>query len=77
MVKFRCKNGCLNGGSPFCKIRKCAQKRGLEGCWLCAEFENCKELDFLVPVHGDAHKKNLWNIKRNGKNVFVEGKRLW
>lgn len=78
MVKFRCKKGCKNGGgSPFCKIRKCSQKKGLEGCWLCEKFENCKELNFLVPVHGDAHKKNLRNIKKNGKEAFVEGKRLW
>ena len=29
MVKFRCRNG---GGSPFCKIRLCAQKKDIEGC---------------------------------------------
>lgn len=78
MVKFRCRKGCRNGGgSPFCKIRKCSQQKGLEGCWLCEKFESCKELDFLVPVHGDAHKKNLRNIKIKGKDAFVEGKRLW
>ncbi len=78
MVGFRCKKGCRNGGgNPFCKIRKCAQKKGLEGCWLCETFENCKNLDFLVPVHGDAQKKNLRNIKKNGKDAFVEGETLW
>ena len=60
MVKFRCKKGCRNGGgSPFCKSRICAQKKGLEGCWLCEKVEGCKKLEFLVPVHGDAHIKNL------------------
>jgi hypothetical protein len=78
MVKFRCRKGCRNGGgSPFCKIRKCAQKKGIEGCWLCEEFENCEKLDFLKPVHGDAHKKNLQIIKRKGEDAFVKGKRLW
>ncbi len=78
MVKFRCKRGCRNGGgSPFCKIRKCAQKRNLDGCWDCNEFENCKELRFLEPVHGDAHIKNLRNIKRKGKKDFVKGKTIW
>jgi hypothetical protein len=78
MVKFRCRRGCRSGGgSPFCKIRKCAQKKGFEGCWLCSEFENCEKLDFLNPVHGDAHKKNLRKIKRLGKEEFVIGKRLW
>jgi hypothetical protein len=78
MVRFRCRKGCrAGGGSPFCKIRKCAQKKEIEGCWLCEEFEVCEELDFLIPVHGDAHKKNLRRIKRNGKTGFIEGKRLW
>jgi hypothetical protein len=78
MVKFRCRKGCKNGGgSPFCNIRKCAQKKEIEGCWLCDEFESCKKLDFLVPVHGDAHVKNLKTIKRKGKEGFLKGKTLW
>jgi len=78
MVKFRCKKGCKGGGgSPFCKIRKCAQEKGFEGCWLCSGFETCEKLEFLAPVHGDAHKKNLRKIKRDGTKAFVEGKRLW
>jgi hypothetical protein len=78
MVKFRCKKGCKNGGgSPFCKIRICAQKKDFEGCWLCDKFETCKKLEFLVPVHGDAHIKNLRAIKRKGKEAFVKGKSLW
>ncbi|MEW6621079.1 MAG: DUF3795 domain-containing protein [bacterium] len=56
MVKFRCKKGCKNGGGPpFCKIRKCCQKRKIKGCWECNEFEICEKLDFLEPVHGNAH----------------------
>jgi hypothetical protein len=78
MVKFRCRKGCRNGGgSPYCAIRKCSQEKGFEGCWVCLEFEKCEKLDFLAPVHGDAHKKNLRGIKRNGLKPFVEGKRLW
>ena len=78
MVKFRCKRGCRSGeGSPFCKMRKCCQKKELEGCWVCDEFENCEKLDFLNPVHGDAHIKNLRTIKKHGTNGFIDGKRLW
>ena len=78
MVRFRCRKGCRNGGgNPACKIRKCAQKKGFEGCWMCQDFEKCKNLEFLVAVHGDAHKKNLRGIKRNGLKPFIEGKRLW
>ena len=78
MVKFRCKRGCRNGGgSPFCKIRKCAQKKELQGCWECDSFETCKELDFLEGVHGDAHLKNLRKLNRKGTKEFVQGKTLW
>lgn len=78
MVKFRCRKGCQNGGgSPFCKIRKCIQKKGLDGCWECTEFETCKKLIFLENVHGDAHIKNLKIIKKIGVKEFVKGKTLW
>jgi hypothetical protein len=78
MVKFRCRKGCKKGGgSPFCKIRKCAQKKGLDGCWECPEFETCEELVFLEPVHGDAHTKNLKKINKKGKKEFIKGKTLW
>ena len=78
MVKFRCKKGCKNGGGPpFCKIRMCCQKKGFDGCWECVEFETCEKLDFLKPVHGDAHLKNLRKIKKVGDNNFLKGKKYW
>jgi len=78
MVKFRCKNGCKNGGgNPFCKIRKCCRKKGIEGCWECDLFETCEKLDFLKPVHDEGHIKNLRKIKRKGKEEFLKGKRNW
>jgi len=78
MVRFRCHKGCRNGGGPpFCKMRKCAQKKGYEGCWECDEFETCKKLDFLKEVHDDGHLKNLRRLKKNGKEEFIKGKRDW
>ncbi|MBC8204033.1 DUF3795 domain-containing protein [bacterium] len=78
MVKFRCNKGCRDGGGPpFCKIRQCCQKKEIEGCWECEEFETCEKLDFLKPVHEDAHIKNLRKIKKQGMEKFVEGKRDW
>ena len=78
MVKFRCSKGCRNGGgSPFCKIRKCVQKKELDGCWECDEFIDCDKLKFLENVHGDAHIKNLKKIKKEGKENFAKGKTLW
>jgi len=78
MVKFRCKKGCRNGGGPpFCKIRNCCTKKSYDGCWECTEFEKCEKLDFLKPVHGDAHIKNLQTIKKKGKEQFLTGQTLW
>jgi len=78
MVKFRCKKGCKNGGgAPFCKIRTCCQKKGFEGCWECTEFQICTKLDFLKPVHDDAHIKNLKIITKKGTKNFIKGKRNW
>jgi len=78
LVKFRCKNTCRGGGGPpFCKMRKCCQQKGIEGCWQCDEFETCEKLDVLKPNHGDAHLKNLRIIKKQGIDGFINGKRYW
>lgn len=78
LVKFRCKNTCKGGGGPpFCKMRQCCQKKGIEGCWQCDEFETCEKLDFLKPNHGDAHLKNLKILKKQGLDAFIQGKRYW
>ena len=78
IVKFRCKHGCKDGGGPpFCKMRKCCQKKEIEGCWECDEFETCEKLKFLEGVHDDAHIKNLRKLKRKGVDAFIEGKRYW
>ncbi|RZB29070.1 MAG: hypothetical protein AEth_01674 [Candidatus Argoarchaeum ethanivorans] len=78
MVKFRCKNACNGGGGPpFCKIRKCCQKKSIKGCWECSDFETCEKLDFLKTSHGDAHLKNLRRIKKVGVDKFLDGKKYW
>ena len=78
LVKLRCKNACRGGGGPpFCKMRKCCQKKGIEGCWQCDEFETCEKLDFLKPSHGEAHLKNLRILKKQGADEFIKGKRCW
>lgn len=78
MVKMRCGKTCRNGGSnPSCKIRRCVQKKELEGCWECDDFEACDKLEFLECNHGKAHIKNLKTIKRKGIPAFLEGKKHW
>ena len=78
MVRFRCHKGCRKGGGPpFCKIRKCCEKNGYEGCWECSDFETCEKLKFLDAVHDDGHLKNLRRIKKKGTEEFIKGKRDW
>ncbi len=78
MVRLRCKHACREGGGPpFCKMRACCKKKAITGCWECDDFETCSKLDFLKPVHGDAHIRNLRRLKRKGMKAFVTGKRDW
>jgi len=78
MMKFRCRKGCRDGGGPpFCNIRKCCKDKAIDGCWECADFVSCKKLDFLTDVHGDAARKNLMILKKNGITAFLAGKRSW
>ena len=78
LVKLRCKRACRNGGGPpFCKMRNCCQKKGIEGCWQCEEFETCEKLDFLKSIHGEAHLKNLRRLKKTGVDSFIKGKKDW
>ncbi|UCD05531.1 MAG: DUF3795 domain-containing protein [candidate division WOR-3 bacterium] len=78
MVRLRCKRTCHNGGGPpSCKVRTCCLKKGIEGCWQCTEFEQCKKLDFLRAVHDDAHIRNLRTLKGKGVKRFIRGKRYW
>ena len=78
LVKMRCKKTCKGGGGPpFCKMRICCQKKGIEGCWECDEFETCNKLDFLEPIHGDAHIKNLRILSKKGVDAFIAGKKYW
>ena len=44
--------GCKSNGVQFahcgeCKIRECAEEKGLENCGFCGEFP-CGELDFIL-----------------------------
>jgi len=78
MMKMRCKKVCKgNGGPPNCKIRNCARKKGLDGCWQCDDFSTCEKLKMLEPHHGKAHLKNLRKLKRQGPASFIKGKRYW
>jgi hypothetical protein len=69
-----CKQG---GGSTGCEIRRCCQEKGLQGCWMCEQFETCETLAWLNPVHQDAHCKNLRKLRDGGVDSFLEGEKHW
>lgn len=78
LVRLKCKNACRGGGgNPFCKIRKCCQTKGVNGCWECNQLEQCKKLDSLEANHGNAHIKNLKLINKEGIEEFINGKKHW
>lgn len=77
-VKLRCKKLCKEGGgNPFCVIRKCAEKKDINGCWECEKYDRCKKIDSTKQFHGDANSKNIKRIKKNGPSQFLKGKRDW
>ena len=74
IVELQCNEPCrVGGGCPTfsCQIVECCQKKGLEGCWECDEFEECQELAFLKPFHGEAPWQNLRQIKESGLDEWV------
>ena len=76
MVRLRCKSICRGGGgNPFCKIRNCCITKSLQGCWQCDSFETCEKLDFLKPIHGDEHLKNLRKIKKTREDSPAKKKK--
>jgi hypothetical protein len=78
MSQLDCKRACRQGGgSARCEIRKCCKQKKLRGCWECEAFEGCTILDWLKPVHGDAHRKNLRIIRDEGMRAFLAGKKNW
>lgn len=72
MVNLRCK-GCKYGfRSKFCKIAKCTQKKGYQGCCECDEFQTCQ--NFFKSIHKDVNTKNLRKIKRQELEGFLKRK---
>ncbi len=69
LAALRCPEACRGGGGPpWCKIRKCCQKKGFDGCWECTEFETCNK---LKDEDKDAFIKRIKRIKRIGIDGFI------
>ena len=73
--QLKCKTPCRVGGDGCggsCPIIKCVKYKTIEGCWECAEFEQCEKFNFLKPFHGDSPLKNLRKIKKMGIDSWAE-----
>lgn len=78
MTKLDCVNLCKErGGSTACRIKKCCREKGLEGCWDCDDFVDCKTLAWLNPVHAGANIKNIERIRKIGMELFLNGPKCW
>ena len=65
LAMLRCTKMCRGGGgNPWCRIRRCAGKRELAGCWECSEAASCTK---LLP----AYRPNLESIRRIGLKAFL------
>ena len=75
IAKMRCKGHCrAGGGGPDCKIRKCAKKKRLAGCWQCDDFPACKTIKILGEFGDTTYLRNLRKLKRIGPANFVRQK---
>ena len=65
LAMLRCTRMCRGGGgNPWCKIRRCAQKREFVGCWECGDFDACRK---LIP----AYRLNAERVRRGGLKSFL------
>lgn len=75
VARIKCEVPCGQGGDGCggsCDIIRCVKGKSLAGCWDCAEFETCRNLDFLVPFHGDTPLNNLRKIREAGINAWAK-----
>lgn len=71
---LRCDKTCREDcGNPACGPRQCCRSLEIPGCWECAEFETCKKLDFLKPLHGEILMNNLRKLRDLGVEDFLNG----
>ncbi|ACL22255.1 conserved hypothetical protein [Desulfitobacterium hafniense DCB-2] len=75
--KLHCYNYCRKGPcseagcAQSCKVRVCAIKKGLEGCWECNAYFSCEYIAEMQLFHPDI-KHNLAMIKELGTDNWQE-----
>lgn len=60
LAMLRCPNGCRGGGgNPWCKIRKCCQKKNYFSCAECELIKNCNKLSVISKNYKNENLKIL------------------
>ncbi|UCH51973.1 MAG: DUF3795 domain-containing protein [Chloroflexota bacterium] len=64
LAMLRCPKGCRGGGgNPWCKIRKCCQKKGFWSCADCNLTESCEKLAVISIGYKNRNLKILKELK--------------
>jgi len=64
LAMLRCPKGCRGGGgNPWCKIRKCCQKKGFWSCADCTLVKSCQKLAVISTGHNNVNLKVLKELK--------------
>lgn len=74
LVKSQCENPCRVGGGCAgkpCKIMACCVSRNFQGCWECAELDECEKFDILEPRCGEMPKNNIRKIRQHGIKDWI------
>jgi hypothetical protein len=62
---------CLNGGGAPCENRKCASKKNLQSCLLCADYLSCKNTEYQRDVYPFV-VENYSRVKQVGFQKYLE-----
>ncbi|MFP4364401.1 MAG: DUF3795 domain-containing protein [Spirochaetia bacterium] len=78
LTQLKCNTVCKeSGGGADCKMRLCCTEKGYQGCWECADYKECTNLQALKQNHGSVNIHNLDVISEKGIDAFLSGKSLW
>jgi hypothetical protein len=65
LAMLRCPRGCRGGGgNPWCKIKKCCQKKSFWSCAGCELMEACDKLAVISKGYKNENLKNLKGLNR-------------
>jgi len=79
MKKLKCETNCFEGPistygcNNNCEMRECVIEKGIEGCWVCKDYKECKKLEMHKKFH-PGMENNLNMIKEFGLENWL-GKR--